>query len=42
MLERLSTDLYAHMHIGPWFIELQNALHLFEQQTHSQFYMKDA
>jgi len=24
------------------FVELQNALHLFEQQMHSQFYMRDA
>ena len=24
------------------FVELQNVLHLFEQQTHSQFYMRDA
>ena len=24
------------------FVEFQNALHLFEQQTHSQFYTKDA
>ena len=23
------------------FIELQNALHLFEQQTHSQFYIRE-
>ena len=24
------------------FVEMQNALHLFEQQTHSQFYIRDA
>ena len=24
------------------FVEMQNALHFFEQQTHSQFYMRDA